>query len=103
MTILLTAATGFLGSHLLEALLNCGYEIVILKRSFSDTWRITHLLDRVKAYDVDKVPVAKIMQQNTVSIVVHVCGYSHSSSPQRARHSADNRKKETSGASDRIR
>ncbi|MFK5948574.1 MAG: GDP-mannose 4,6-dehydratase, partial [Methylococcales bacterium] len=51
--ILLTGATGFLGSHLLEALLNESYQVVILKRSTSDTWRINHLLEQVKSYDVD--------------------------------------------------
>jgi nucleoside-diphosphate-sugar epimerase len=42
--VLLTGATGFLGSHLLEALLKQDYKVVILKRSTSDTWRINHLL-----------------------------------------------------------
>ena len=49
--ILLTGATGFLGSHLLEALLAQGYKVTILKRSTSDTWRIGHLLNNVSVYD----------------------------------------------------
>lgn len=52
-TILLTGATGFLGSHLLEALLKQHYNVVILKRSTSNAWRIQHLLDQVISYDVD--------------------------------------------------
>jgi len=72
MTILLTGATGFLGSHLLEALLNSGYAVVILKRSFSDTWRIVHLLDRVKTYDVDKVSVDKAITESHIDVVVHM-------------------------------
>ena len=40
-TILLTGATGFLGSHMLKALLNkTQYNIIVLKRSFSNVWRI---------------------------------------------------------------
>jgi len=41
-TILLTGATGFLGSHLLKKLLDENYNVVILKRTFSDTWRIDY-------------------------------------------------------------
>jgi len=37
---LITGATGFLGSHLLPALIEKGYDIIVLKRSFSNTWRI---------------------------------------------------------------
>lgn len=33
-TILLTGATRFLGSHLLEALLKQGYSVVVLNRQF---------------------------------------------------------------------
>jgi nucleoside-diphosphate-sugar epimerase len=39
-TVLLTGATGFLGSHLLEALIQQDYSVVILKRSTSNLWRI---------------------------------------------------------------
>ena len=46
--ILLTGATGFIGSHLLEKLLKESYNVIVLKRSFSDTWRIKHLLIKVK-------------------------------------------------------
>ena len=43
-SIVLTGATGFIGSHLLQALVDSGRDVVILCRSFSDTRRIKHLL-----------------------------------------------------------
>lgn len=46
-TILLTGATGFLGSHLLERFFREGHKIIILKRSFSNTWRIDHILNKI--------------------------------------------------------
>ncbi len=75
-TILLTGATGFLGSYLLEALVNSNYKVVVFKRSTSDVWRIKHLLKNVVLYDVDQVPVSKAFQQQEIDIVIHTaCNY----------------------------
>lgn len=74
--VLLTGATGFLGSHLLEALLEQGYKVTILKRSTSDTWRIDHLLDDVSAYNVDRVSVDEAFKATKVDAVIHTaCSY----------------------------
>ncbi len=75
-TILLTGATGFLGSHLLEALLKNSCQVVILKRSASDTWRINHLLDQVKSYDIDIEPVENAFSEQHIDAVIHTaCHY----------------------------
>jgi CDP-paratose synthetase len=70
-TILLTGATGFLGSHLLEALVESQYRVVILKRSFSDTWRIRHLLHKVTSYDLDKQPMDLAFKDQKINVVIH--------------------------------
>ncbi|MEM3585172.1 MAG: NAD-dependent epimerase/dehydratase [Candidatus Woesearchaeota archaeon] len=69
--ILLTGATGYLGSHILRMLLNDGHSAVILKRSFSNTKRIDDLMRRVKAYDIDKVTIKKIFDENSIDIIIH--------------------------------
>lgn len=75
-TILLTGATGFLGSHLLEALLKKGYKIVILKRSTSDLWRIEELMPQVISYDVDVQPLELAFKQQHIDCVMHTaCHY----------------------------
>lgn len=80
--ILLTGATGFLGSHLLEALLRQGYLVTILKRSASDTWRIKHLLDSVTAYDVDVQPLEEAFKPKKVDAVIHTaCSYGRKGEP----------------------
>lgn len=71
MTILLTGATGFLGSHLLNALLENSYEVVILKRSFSNTKRIESLLPRVKSYDIDLVDLEDVFNENKIETILH--------------------------------
>ncbi len=74
--ILLTGATGFLGSHLLEALLTQGYKVTILKRSTSDTWRIKHLMDHVSAFNVDQVEIDEAFKAEKVDAVIHTaCSY----------------------------
>lgn len=74
--VLLTGATGFLGSHLLEALIAQGHQVTILKRSTSDTWRIDHLLDRVSSFDVDQVALEDAFKLQKVDAVIHtVCCY----------------------------
>lgn len=59
MNILLTGATGYLGSNLLRALLEKNNSVVILKRSFSDTALIDGMLDYVRSYDIDNVSLRK--------------------------------------------
>lgn len=75
-TILLTGATGFLGSHLLEALINKGYKVVILKRSTSKLWRIQHLVASVISYDVDVEPLEQAFKEQYIDVVIHTaCHY----------------------------
>jgi CDP-paratose synthetase len=71
MTILLTGATGFLGSHLLEGLLENNYEVIIIKRSFSNCWRIEEFLNKVISYDIDKVTLNSIFEENSFDAVIH--------------------------------
>jgi len=74
--ILLTGATGFLGSHLLESFISQGFEVSILKRSTSDTWRIANKLGEVETYDVDKTSLKSIFKVVKPEIIVHTaCSY----------------------------
>ncbi len=71
-TILLTGATGFLGSHLLEALLKADYQVIILKRSTSDSWRIHHVLNKTKVYDLDIYSLHQVFIENSIDIIIHM-------------------------------
>lgn len=70
-TVLLAGATGFIGSHVLERLLEEKYKIVILKRSFSDTWRISNFLKKVKSYDLDKSLLEHVFKDNKIDCVIY--------------------------------
>lgn len=54
MKVLVTGATGFLGSHLVRALIARGDQVVVLKRSNSDLNRIRNLLSDIDLYDADR-------------------------------------------------
>jgi len=77
--ILLTGATGFLGSHLLKNFILNKFEVVILKRSTSNLWRINDLCKGYTAYDIDKISVFEVFEKEKPNIIVHTaCSYGRS-------------------------
>ena len=71
-TVLVTGATGFLGSHLVKALLAGGYGVAILKRSFSKTWRIDNVIDQVISFDIDNCDLKQVFHElDSVFAVIH--------------------------------
>jgi CDP-paratose synthetase len=70
-TILLTGGTGFLGSSLLRRFLDNNYKIILLKRTTSDVWRISELLENLTVYDVDITKPEDIFQKEKIDIIVH--------------------------------
>jgi CDP-paratose synthetase len=70
--VLLTGATGFLGSHLLRVFLESGYQVTILKRSFSDIWRIKDCLNSIKSFDIDLTSLERPFEEcGQFDCVVH--------------------------------
>ena len=67
--VLLTGATGFLGGHVLKALLDASYRVVVLKRASSS---VEHLGDSVSFVDIDEAPLAQSMADAGVDTVVHL-------------------------------
>jgi CDP-paratose synthetase len=78
--ILLTGSTGFLGSYLLESFISRGIEVAIILRSTSNTWRISHLVDKAKVYNLDKHKIGVIFDEFRPEVVVHTaCSYGRNS------------------------
>jgi nucleoside-diphosphate-sugar epimerase len=71
MNILVTGATGYLGSHLVRAFLETGHRVTVLKRSFSDTARIGDLLADVSQYDLDRCSLEAVFRDQTIDAIVH--------------------------------
>lgn len=80
-TILMTGATGFVGSHVLRGLVADGRDITILSRSYSDTRRISDVLACVRRINLDKIVLSEALSSLDFAGVVHLAtDYGRSSS-----------------------
>lgn len=71
-TILLTGATGYLGSNILKVLAaGNNSKIIVLKRSFSNTFRIKDLTDKVSFYNLDEIDIEKVFLENKIDLILH--------------------------------
>lgn len=72
MKILLTGATGYLGSHLLRALLVRGDSVVVLKRTASRLDRIADICGEARLYDADAGDCERLfLECGPIDAVVH--------------------------------
>lgn len=70
--VLLTGATGFLGSNLLKCLYKNNYDVVILKRSFSKLDKLDNLNVNYRSYNIDEISIDNIFKkEKKIDIVVH--------------------------------
>ncbi|MGL1935260.1 MAG: NAD-dependent epimerase/dehydratase family protein [Fibrobacterales bacterium] len=70
-TILVTGGTGFLGSHIIKSLINKGFNVVLLKRSFSNINRLKDVIDKIKYYDIDTINIEIIFEENCIDAIIH--------------------------------
>lgn len=72
-TVVLTGVTGFLGSALLRGLLANNYQVVGIKRSTSDMWRIRQEANHplLHLFDIDRNDPAEIFGRYKVDAIVH--------------------------------
>ncbi|MGB7969623.1 MAG: NAD-dependent epimerase/dehydratase family protein, partial [Methanobacterium sp.] len=74
-TVLVTGGTGFIGSHVIEHLLTNGYRVILLKRSFSKTWRIEEFKDKITCYNIDEIELDKIFRKESITAIIHLATY----------------------------
>ncbi len=69
--ILMTGVTGFLGSNIIKKLINENYNVIALKRSFSNTYRIDDVADNINFYNIGQVALENIFAENKIDIILH--------------------------------
>jgi nucleoside-diphosphate-sugar epimerase len=70
--ILLTGATGFLGSHLAKALLVDGYEVVALKRKASSLRRLEPIASGIVLIDIEALDFEKLFREyGKIDVIIH--------------------------------
>ena len=69
MKVLVTGASGFVGSHLTRLLVEKGVEVAIVKRPKSDLWRLKDLLHEIVQLDVDEIERDYVL--NRYECIVH--------------------------------
>ena len=70
-TLLLTGATGYLGSHFAHAFLAAGYKVAVLKRTRSDFSRIEKLLPDLHVFSIEEGLEIPFQTLGRVDAVVH--------------------------------
>ncbi|NDC48945.1 MAG: NAD(P)-dependent oxidoreductase [Micrococcales bacterium] len=72
MHILITGATGYLGSALTQHLLNDGHEISILRRPNSESKRLSSVLNKIATFDADTDKLkAPFCQSTPIDLIIH--------------------------------
>lgn len=74
---MLTGGTGFIGSHLLEELLKLNKKVILIKRSFSNTWRINEFSNNKNLVlkDIDKEDLNDIFCQYDIQGIFHLASF----------------------------
>ncbi|MCX6731159.1 MAG: NAD(P)-dependent oxidoreductase [Candidatus Roizmanbacteria bacterium] len=77
MNILVTGATGFIGSHLVRRLLKLGHTLFIITRPHSDLSRINDILDNLIQVSSDPTlgAIHELFQKNAIDGVIHLATY----------------------------
>jgi len=69
--ILITGASGFLGSHIAETLVNNNYNVIALKRKQTDCWRCKDFFNKIEWVDIDEEGMwkKKIVESNPDTLI----------------------------------
>jgi len=68
--ILITGATGYLGSQLTSSLVNKGYDITVLIRETSNTKRLQHILHQIEVVYVSDIDT--LFNRKSIDLIIHL-------------------------------
>ena len=107
MKILITGGIGFIGSHLVDLLLQEKHNIIVLTKSYSKKKNISHIRDKIKVEKVDITnhrKLSNIIEQYKPEMIIHLAGEtSHSKSFENPLKDIDSNAKSTLFLLEKIR
>ena len=99
MKILITGGIGFIGSNLIDLLLQERHKIVVLTKSYAKKKNISHIQDKIKVEKVDVTNYSKlsnIIELHKPDVIIHLAGItSHSKSFEKPFDDIDQNAKST--------
>ena len=107
MKILITGGMGFVGSNLIDLLLQEKHNIIVLTKSYSKKKNISHIRDKIKVEKVDITnhrKLSNIIEQYKPEMIIHLAGEtSHSKSFENPLKDIDSNAKSTLFLLEKIR
>ena len=107
MKILITGGMGFIGSNLIDLLLQEKHNIIVLTKSYSKKKNISHIRDKIKVEKVDITnhrKLSNIIEQYKPEMIIHLAGEtSHSKSFENPLKDIDTNAKSTLFLLEKIR
>jgi nucleoside-diphosphate-sugar epimerase len=70
-TVLLTGATGFLGSNVARALVDKKFNIIALCRQSSRLSRLSSVADKIKFFRLEETDLQSLFKENSIDAVIH--------------------------------
>ena len=81
---MITGGMGFVGSHLSDALIQDGHDLILLTKSYSKKRNISHISNKIKVEIIDVTNFVKLgqcIQKHKPNVIIHLAGEtSHSKS-----------------------
>ncbi|MDI6603789.1 MAG: SDR family NAD(P)-dependent oxidoreductase [Thermoanaerobacteraceae bacterium] len=78
LNILITGGAGFIGSNLIEKLIQQNHNIIMIKRKSTNLFRLASLIDKIKIYESDISDIdslSNIFEENKIDIVYHLATF----------------------------
>ncbi len=67
----MTGGTGFLGSNLVKRLIRENFQLILLVRASSNTWRINEVIDDLALYKINEFSLDELFETKKIDIIIH--------------------------------
>ena len=73
--ILITGGNGFIGSHVVQKLIDIGDKPILTRRNSSDMWRLNDVLHKIETFNLDTNQLNEIFENQSLDGVINLATY----------------------------